>query len=35
MKENLKIALIAVLAVAVVYNIAMTRDIVYPSTPRF
>jgi hypothetical protein len=34
MKENLKIALIAILAVAIVYNVGMARDVVFPSTPR-
>lgn len=33
-RQNLMTALVAVIAVAVVWNIGFTRNIVFPSTPR-
>lgn len=34
-REMLKGALVAVVAVALVWNIAAARNVVFPSTPRF
>jgi hypothetical protein len=35
MKEALKMALVAIIAVAIVNNIGLTRNIVTPTAPRF
>jgi hypothetical protein len=35
MKEMLKVALIAIVAVAIVNNIGLTRNVVTPAAPRF
>lgn len=35
MKEALKMALVAVIAIAIVNNIGITRNIVTPAAPRF
>lgn len=35
MKEALKVALIAIIAVAIVNNIGLTRNVVTPAAPRF